>query len=133
MDDFSDASPVPLQVTHGCLVASIQHDLDGDVLARFRRDLLHRIQTERIRGVLLDVAGMEVIDAAEFEELQRILAMAQLMGYPPVLVGLRPGVVAALVDLGVDVRGVRTVLTLEDGFALLHGDSGRSPGQGGRA
>ena len=39
--------------------------------------------------------------------------MAAVMGTRPVLCGLRPGVVSALVDLDVDVRGLETCRDLD--------------------
>jgi hypothetical protein len=41
------------------------------------------------------------------------------MGAESVLVGLRPGVVSALIETGADVDGLRTAIDLDAAFALL--------------
>jgi rsbT antagonist protein RsbS len=45
--------------------------------------------------------------------------MARLLGAETVLVGLRPGVVSALIELGADVEGVQAALNIDAGFAML--------------
>ena len=115
----ADIPGVAMQLSRGVVVASIQVDLDDDVLARFREDLLQRIHETGSKGVILDVSGLETLDSEEFAALRRIMAMTSLMGAESVLVGLQPGVVSALIETEADVDGLRTAINLDAGFALL--------------
>lgn len=108
-----------MQVSREVVVASIQIDLADDVLAGFRQDLLSRIQETGARGVILDVSGLDVLDAEEFASLRRIIVMAELMGAECVLVGLKPGIASALIDTGADVDGLNAATDLDAAFALL--------------
>ena len=108
-----------MQVSRGVVVASIQVDLDDDVLARFQEDLLGRVHETGSRAVFLDVSGLETLDSDEFAALRRIIAMASIMGTESVLVGLRPGVVSALIEVEADVEGLQTAIDLDAAFALL--------------
>jgi hypothetical protein len=45
--------------------------------------------------------------------------MSTIMGAESVLVGLRPGVVSALIEAGADVDGLRAAINLDAAFALL--------------
>ena len=110
---------IPLQVTRGCVVASIQFDLDPEVLRQFRIDLLERVQKSRANGVILDVSGIDILDLDDFNGLRSTMEMAEIMGARPILSGLKPGVVSALIDLGADPEGVNAVLNLDDAFRLL--------------
>jgi len=112
---------IPLQVTRGCVVASIQFDLDPEVLRQFRIDLLERVQKSRANGVILDVSGIDILDLDDFNGLRSTMEMAEIMGARPILSGLKPGVVSALIDLGADPEGVNAVLNLDDAFRLLDG------------
>ena len=116
---YTDIPGVAMQVSRNIVVASIQVDLDDDVLARFREDLLHRIHETCSRGVILDVSGLEILDSEEFAALRRIITMITIMGAESVLVGLRPGVVSALIEAGADVDGLRAAINLDAAFALL--------------
>ena len=46
----ADIPGVAMQLSRGIVVASIQVDLDDDVLARFREDLLARLHESGSRG-----------------------------------------------------------------------------------
>jgi rsbT antagonist protein RsbS len=108
-----------MQLSRGIVVASIQVDLDDDVLARFREDLLARLHESGSEGVILDVSGLQTLDSEEFAALRRIMTMTSLMGAESVLVGLQPGVVSSLIETGVDVDGLQVAINLDAGFALL--------------
>ena len=116
---YADIPRVALQVSRDIVVASIRVDLDDDVLARFREDLLQRIHETGSSGVILDVSGLDTLDSDEFAALRRIITMSTIMGAESVLVGLQPGVVSALIEAGADVDGLRTAINLDAAFALL--------------
>jgi rsbT antagonist protein RsbS len=115
----ADIPGVAMQLSRGVVVASIQVDLDDDVLARFREELLGRIHETGSKGVIFDVSGLNTLDSEEFAALRRIMEMTGLMGAESVLVGLRPGVVSALIETEANVEGLRTAIDLDAGFALL--------------
>ena len=119
MTSSERAGRIPLQLTRSCVVASIQVDLDADVLDSFRKELLALLHRSGAQGVILDLAGVEVLDREDFDELRKTMQMASLMGGRCLLAGLRPGVVSALVDLGVDTRGVTAVANLDEAFRLM--------------
>jgi len=116
---YADIPRVAIQVSRDVVVASIQGDLDDDILARFREDLLRRIHETGSRGVILDASGLETLDSDEFAALRRIITMSTIMGAESVLVGLRPGVVSALIEADVEVDGLRSAINLDAAFALL--------------
>jgi rsbT antagonist protein RsbS len=110
---------VAMQLSRDVVVASIQVDLDDDVLARFQQDLLDRIHKTSPRAAILDVSGLETIDSDEFAALRRIMSMVGIMGAESVLVGLQPGVVSALIEMEADVGNLRTAIDLDAAFMLL--------------
>jgi rsbT antagonist protein RsbS len=122
-EDMTDSGiqRIPLQVARGCVVASIQIDLDPEVLRQFRIDLLECVQKSRANGVILDVSGIDILDLDDFNGLRSTMEMAEVLGARSILSGLNPGMVSALIDLGVDQEGVIAVLNLDDAFRLLDG------------
>lgn len=115
----SDIKQVTIQTVRGCLVASIQIELDDATLRQFRSDILDYLKKNEVRGAILDVSGVSVMDSYEFRMLRDTLRMAEVMATPSVMVGLQPGVVSALLDMDVDLQGLQTALNLEAAFDLL--------------
>jgi rsbT antagonist protein RsbS len=110
---------IPLQVSRNCVVASIQIDLSDAILRQLRTDLLGLVASSRSAAVILDLSGVQIIDREDFEGLRQTMSMAAIMGATPVLCGLRPGVVAALVELRADVDGINAAADLDGAFSLV--------------
>ena len=103
----------------GYLVASVHTALDDGQLLRFRRDLLERIGQQRARGVVIDVAALDVIDSFACHTLRTIAEVARLRGAETVVVGIQPDVALAMVELGATLGGITTALDLDEGLAVL--------------
>jgi rsbT antagonist protein RsbS len=101
------------------LVASVHTALDDTEMLRFERDLIDRIGKDRARGVIIDVAALDVLDSFGSRTLRRIAEMARLRGAVTVLVGIQPEVAYAVVRLGMGPGSVPTALDLEEGLAYL--------------
>ena len=101
------------------LIASIHTALDDSQLVRFRQDLVERIGSDRARGVVIDVAALDVLDSFASRTLRDIGEMARLRGAVTVIVGIQPDVAFAMVELGMDTGRVVTALDLEEGLAEL--------------
>ncbi len=115
--------PGPLRVSiltqGGYLIASIHTALDDGQLLRFRRDLLEQIGRQRSRGVVIDVAALDVIDSFACHTLRAISQVARLRGAETVIVGIQPDVALAMVELGATLDSVTTALDLDEGLDRL--------------
>jgi rsbT antagonist protein RsbS len=103
----------------GYLIASVHTALDDSQLVRFQQDLVERIGAQRSRGVVIDVAALDVLDSFGSRTLRDIAEMARLRGAVTVIVGIQPDVAFAMVELGMDTGTVVTALDLEEGLAEL--------------
>lgn len=101
------------------LVASIHTALDDSEMIRFQNDLVHQIGEHRARGVIIDVAALDVLDSFGSRTLRTIAEMARLRGATTVIVGIQPDVAYAMVQLGMGRVGAHTALDLEEGLAYL--------------
>ena len=119
MSDFFETARVPIQLTHDSLIASIQVELNQEVLDQFQKDLLLQIQTTHAHAVIFDLSGLDIIDSREFESISRTMKMAQLMGAITVLAGLQPGVASSLTELEVDTKDLLAARSLEDAFVII--------------
>ena len=112
------------------LIASIHTALDDSQMVRFRRDLIDQVGQHRSRGIIIDVAALDVLDSFGTRTLRSIAEMARLRGAETVIVGIQPDVAQAMVQLGMDTGSVHTALDLEEGLAYLDRrrfSAGRTP------
>ncbi len=103
------------------LIASIHTALDDSQMIRFQQDLIAQIGQHRSRGVIIDVAALDVLDSFGSKTLRNIAEMARLRGATTVIVGIQPDVAFAMVELGMGAGSVQTALDLEEGIAYLAG------------
>ena len=115
---------VALSLIQGCLVATVQIDLHGAVLRQFSHDVLTKLQETRCRSLIIDLAGVEILDLYDFDAIRNIVKMASYLGARSVIAGLQPGVVAALVELDADISGLQPARTVEHGFEILRALAG---------
>ena len=109
------------------LIASIHTALDDGQLHRFRADLLELIGQRRSRGVIIDVAALDVIDSFACHTLRTIAQVARLRGAETVVVGIQPDVAFTMVKLGAKLESMTTALDLEEGFERLAGVAAVTP------
>jgi len=106
------------------LVASVHTALDDSEMIRFQRDLIEQIGQHRSRGVIIDVAALDVLDSFGSMTLRNIAEMSRLRGALTVIVGIQPDVALAMVQLGMGTGSVPTALDLEEGLDFLNSQAG---------
>jgi rsbT antagonist protein RsbS len=109
------------------LLASINAALDDTEMVRFQESLIERIGRERCRGVIIDVAALDVLDSYGASMLGQIAEMARLRGAETVVVGVSPEIAFTMVRLGMSIANVHTALDLEQGLQVLQRLTQRSP------
>ncbi len=108
------STPV-LRLREGLLLLPIVGSLDTERARQLTTRLLDAIATDRARTVVLDVTGLPAVDTGVANHLIRTVEAARLMGATSFVTGLSAANAETLVRLGVDLRGIRTVGTLEHG------------------
>lgn len=101
------------------LIASIHTALDDSQMIRFQENLIEQIGRYRSRGVVIDVAALDVLDSFGTHTLRNIAEIARLRGALTVIVGIQPDVAYTMVQLGMGTGSVYTALDLEEGLAHL--------------
>jgi rsbT antagonist protein RsbS len=116
------------------LLVSIQVDMHDRLALTLQDDLTSRITETGARGVLIDISSLELVDSFIGRIIGTIASMARVLDAETVVVGMRPAVAITLVELGMELPGVRTALNVERGMRLLEAAVGQdSPDAGGGA
>lgn len=93
-------------------------DMDGRRVERVRETLVQRLADQRASAVIIDLTGVENVDAAAVVQLVRTVQAVGLLGTELVLTGVRGAVARRLVELGADFRGTAMRRTLQEGIDL---------------
>jgi rsbT antagonist protein RsbS len=112
---------IPILKLGNYLIASIQSELGDTDLTRLQDDLARQVGELRSRGVVVDVTAADVMDSFTIRTLLDIAHISKLRGAETVIVGLKPEVAFAMVQLGLRLDGVATALDLEEGLHILDG------------
>lgn len=101
------------------LLVTIQVDMHDRLALALQDDLTSAIVKYGAKGVLIDISSLEIVDSFMGRTIGNIAGMSRILDAETVVVGMRPAVAITLVELGLSLPGVRTVLTVERGIDLL--------------
>jgi rsbT antagonist protein RsbS len=101
------------------IIASIQSDLSDSEVLELRQELAEMVGRHRSRGIVIDVAALDVIDSFVARALRSIVLTARLRGADTVIVGIQPDVAIAMVQFRLNLQPLRVALDLDAAIALL--------------
>jgi rsbT antagonist protein RsbS len=101
------------------VIASIQSDLSDSEVLELRHELAEMVGRHRSRGIVIDVAALDVIDSFVARALRSIVLTARMRGADTVIVGIQPDVAIAMVQFRLNLQPLRVALDLDEAMALL--------------
>jgi rsbT antagonist protein RsbS len=110
---------IPILKMGRFLLVTIQVDMHDRLALTLQDDLTTQIARTSARGVLIDISSLDVVDSFIGRVLANIASMSRVLDAQTVVVGMQPAVAITLVELGLDLPGVRTALNVERGMAIL--------------
>jgi len=105
---------VPILKQGEFLIASIQSALSDNDLLALRDALVEKVVALRIRGVIIDVTALDVLDSFASRTLRDVAHMVRLRGAQTLIVGIQPDVAFAMVQLGLTLEDIPTALDLAE-------------------
>ncbi|MBN1936353.1 MAG: STAS domain-containing protein [Anaerolineae bacterium] len=118
------ASPV-IPVFDEVVVMPVAGTLDAARAQGVLNDLLDGIERHGARLALLDITGAPGIDEQVADVLLQAIDAVGLLGAECVLVGVRPEMARAMINLGIDLSSVVTRRDLQSGIEYALGRMGR--------
>ena len=121
LDVIRQASTPIAPVYDGILVVPLVGMFDSLRAQLLTDRLLQAVAHARAVVVILDISGVPVFDAQAVALILRLAQAVRLLGTELLLVGVSPTTAQTIVDLDVDLAGLRALGSLQDGLALaLH-------------
>ena len=106
-----------LDVGQGALAVPLIGVLDEERSSELAGRLLPEITARRAANIILDLTGVETLDAAGAASILKVVRAVELLGARPILTGIRPQLAEILVRSGVHLGGILTLRTLASGLA----------------
>jgi anti-anti-sigma regulatory factor len=118
------ASPV-IPVLEHVVVVPVTGELDAGRVERLLEDVLDEVERHGARLALLDITGVPAVDEVAADGLLRVVDGVNLLGAECVLVGIRPEVAHAVLDLGIDLSEIISRRDLQSGIEYALARTGR--------
>jgi len=110
---------IPIIKLWTLLLVPLQGELTDELANQLTTEVLSRIHEEGCSGLVIDITGLWLVDSHLCAVLSELSSSASLMGARTLLSGMKPDIALTLETMGVELRGVRTTLNLEDALGAL--------------
>lgn len=111
------STPV-IRIHDRVLLLPLVGTIDSHRAQHVMQSVLARIADEQARVLILDIAGVAVVDTQVADYLLKTTAAVRLLGARTILTGISPQVARTIVELGVSLSTLSTRNKLSDGLEL---------------
>ena len=119
------STPV-IRVYDRVLLLPLVGAVDSHRAQQIMESVLMNVVETQARCIIIDIAGVPVVDTRVADHLLKTTAAVRLLGAQTVLTGITAQVARTVVQLGVDVSSMHTVSRLSDGIELALGMVGKT-------
>ena len=102
-----------IPVLQGVVVVPIVGTLDPQRVESLEVSMLHEVARQRAHTVIIDVTGLDQLDANTAERFAESLETLYLLGARPILVGVHPDVAQHLILSSIDLQNLQTMSDLQ--------------------
>lgn len=103
-----------LDVWQGVLAVPLIGSLDNLRIAEITERLLKSITERRVQFVIVDMTGVDNLDTNNAAQLIKLLSALRLLGTTGIVTGIHPVVAQIVVQLGVELRNIITLRSLQE-------------------
>jgi rsbT co-antagonist protein RsbR len=119
------STPV-IRVHDRVLLLPLVGAVDSHRAQQIMESVLTHVVEAQARCIIIDIAGVPVVDTRVADHLLKTAAAVRLLGAEVVLTGITAQVARTMVQLGLDVSSMHTVSRLSDGIELALGMVGKA-------
>jgi rsbT co-antagonist protein RsbR len=116
-----------LDVWEGVLAVPLSGSLDSLRIAEIMERLLGAVTNRRVQFVILDLTGVDNLDTSNAAQLIKLMSALGLLGAKGIVTGIHPVVAQILVRLGVELRNIVTLRSLQEALRFCMGQDTASP------
>ncbi|NVK32493.1 MAG: STAS domain-containing protein [Gammaproteobacteria bacterium] len=103
-----------LRIANQILMVPLVGSIDSLRSQRVMQNVLDNIKSEGTKVVVIDIAGVNVVDSSVASHLIKMGLATKLMGATTIISGINPDMATNIVNLGIQTGDTETTNTLED-------------------
>ncbi len=111
---IAELSTPVMQVWDGVLCLPVVGVMDTARSAEMTQSLLRSVVETKARCCIIDITGIEVMDTGTADHFMRMARAVALLGSECMLTGVNPHIAQTIVQMGLDLGGIRTHRSLRD-------------------
>jgi len=112
------SEPISVIKVRNVLLVSMPADPDDSTVAALQDRTLDAMSKHDVRGLVLDLSKVEILDSYFARTVAETAQMVGLMGGETIIAGMRPSVAITATELGVTLGKTRTAMTVENALDL---------------
>ncbi|MFI5297613.1 MAG: STAS domain-containing protein [Polyangiales bacterium] len=101
------------------LLVQLNPRLTDTAVRQLRAQVGATLESKALRGLVLDLAGVDAMDSYITRCIRDLAISARLMGVPTIVCGVQPAVADTLVEMGLNLGDVATAVNLDGALRLL--------------
>jgi rsbT antagonist protein RsbS len=110
---------IPIIHLRDLLLVSVQVELSDRVVLQLKEDITREVARSRVRGLIVDLTGVDFMDSYISRTLRDISIMTSLMGVPTVLCGMHAVIAMTMTEMGIELGGLSMSLNLDAALRMF--------------
>ncbi|MFT7605806.1 MAG: rsbT antagonist protein RsbS, partial [Saprospiraceae bacterium] len=110
---------ISVNIIEKVMVVNIDSELDEVMLAKIEVEILDRFYENHIVGIIIDLAGLMIIDSFIVKKILTIIHALKFMGGYPIISGIRPEVIITLITMDFPLDDIVAVLNVDEGIKMI--------------
>ena len=106
-------------IVGGTLLVQLDATPTDPAVRQLRQEVGNALESQALNGLVVDLKGVDAMDSYVTRCIRDLAVGARLMGLPTIVCGVQPAVADTLVEMGLDLGDVRTVLNLDVALRVL--------------
>lgn len=110
---------IPMLKIGDLLIVTIHSDLNDQDATKFKDDLANEINKKSIKGVIIDISALDIVDSFIGRIICNIAGILKIMDAETAIVGIKPEVALTIVELGLEFKDIHAERNVEKGMEYL--------------
>jgi rsbT antagonist protein RsbS len=127
MSRVMNHEPISVIKVRNVLLVTMPADPDDATVAALQDRTLDAMSRFDVRGLVLDLSKVEILDSYFARTVAETAQMVGLMGGDTIIAGMRPSVAITATELGVTLGRTQTVMTVDRALDMVTRSAEKTP------